>query len=179
MDDCLETNFTQIKMCDQANEGNTSNIEYYEDYNTYVNKMKEKRQRVIEDFVNDQRFDPKEKTIKILEVEYAYLEKQQQALFYSNEEMFKYGPNDVEMIECRAENLKFIEKNYKRMKEIKNDLLKLDGEENYIVKKNIYEQIKFEDKIDIDIDVDIENECNLEDGDKNINKNEIINEIDL
>lgn len=151
-------------------------IEYFENYKTYQESMKERRMKVLED---KGEMDSKEKIIKILELEYEDLEKQQRALFYSNEEMLLSDPNDLELIECRAENMKFIDKNFQRMKEIKEELINLEPQ-HFIKDKDIMTVEKFdkkeevsenENKISIDANIQIKAYDNVED--------DIIKEIDL
>lgn len=64
--------------------------------------------------------------IRILELEFYTLEKQQIALFYSNEEMANFDIEDKIIVEARSENMRFIEKNLERMKQIKAHVLNLD-----------------------------------------------------
>lgn len=63
----------------------------------------------------------------ILENEFYFLEQDQKAIITSNEEMLKYSNFDDEDInECRSENMRLIFKNFVRMKEIKQQILKID-----------------------------------------------------
>jgi hypothetical protein len=96
------------------------------------------REEAIDAFVNNTELDSKEKIVKLLEIEYDFLEKQQSAMFYSNEEMLKFDPSDIDIIEARSENVKIMCKNMERMMKIKNDLLGLDRE-HYIAGKDLYE----------------------------------------
>jgi hypothetical protein len=110
-----------------------------DDYNDNMeNEDRELSDGYLNEFIESKEFDSKEKIIKLLEIEYDYLEKQQVALFYSNEEMLKYDTNDIAIIEARSENVKIIGKNIERMKKIRNDILNLD-KEHYIAGKNIYD----------------------------------------
>jgi predicted metal-dependent hydrolase len=57
--------------------------------------------------------------------------------------MLQCDPNDIEVIECRAENLKFIQNNLKRMKEIIEELINLDKQHEF-KDKDVYIIEKFE-----------------------------------
>jgi hypothetical protein len=115
---------------DNNDENNIDNIEDIED-DIYL-----KSKETIHEFMNDKDYEDKEKIIKILEIEYDLLEKQQSALFYSNEELANY--DDYDAIESRAENMKYIHKNITRMKQIKQNLLNLDND-HYINGKDIFD----------------------------------------
>ena len=141
------------------------NVEYqfYENYADYIKKTNEDRQRMIDDFINDDSLNSKQKIITVLEMEYNYLEMQQKALFYSNEEMLNCDINDTDVIESRAINMTFMEKNNKRMKEIKQELLNLDGDTNHIYRKDLFSYVNVSD---------------YSEDKRNINQ-DIIQEIDL
>jgi hypothetical protein len=125
-------------------------------------------EKSIDKFINNDDIDSRYKIIKMLEIEYDYIEKQQMAMFYSNEEMLKYDPNDIDLIDARAENIKLIEKNIIRMHKIKSDILELDRD-HYIINKNIF---SFETKLNLFSN----NFDNVEINTDNIN---IIHEINL
>lgn len=120
-----------------------TNIQYYDNFSTYQESIREKKINLLDSKYERKSVDSKEKIIKLLELEYEDLEKEQSLLHYSNEEMLMCDPNDYEIIECRAENLKFIQNNLKRMKHIKEELLNLEKEHPYI-SKDIFKIEKFE-----------------------------------
>lgn len=173
---------------DEYENGNENLSSYYD----YEQKLKDKRDENINTFVQDKTMDSKEKIIKVLELEYDYLEKQQMAIFYSNEEMLKFDPNDSDLIEARAENMKFIDKNIKRMKQIQKELLSLD-KDHYIMGKNLFSCFGVVDKkIDNDNNDNIMEDYTMEQDNRmirdlddkiNINKEEgediILTHIDL
>jgi len=127
---------------------NKNKIEFFENYENYKEHIKEQRNNKIE--LLDNNLDSKQKIIKLLELEYEDLEKQQSILIYSNDQMLNFDPNDIEVIECRAENLKFIQKNIERMKEIKKEIVDLDKNHPY-VNKDVYNIEKFNDEINTNI----------------------------
>jgi hypothetical protein len=120
-----------------------TNIQYYDNFSTYQESIREKKINLLESTNERKSVDSKEKIIKLLELEYEDLEKEQSLLHYSNEEMLMCDPNDYEIIECRSENLKLIQNNLKRMKHIKEELLNLEKEHPY-VSKDIFKIEKFE-----------------------------------
>jgi hypothetical protein len=145
----LEYYYNNIIKYDLINRYNYKNIkadkscityEYYENHSSYEISMREKRAKNV---YSSSQLDSKEKIIKILELEYEDLERQQSALIYSNEEMFNPGAEDLELIECRAENMKFIEKNIKRMKEVRKQILEL-SKDHIIKNKDIFDIYAFE-----------------------------------
>ncbi len=150
-------------------------IEYFENYTTYQEAMAEKRLKLFESFPENKNKDSKSKIIKLLELEYDDLEKQLAALIYSNEEMLNIDASDLELIECRAVNIKFIEKNIKRLKEIKEEILNLD-KDNKI--KNKDESLVFNlddyeyNKADLNqiTNINLNNEYDLIDKDEDIIK---------
>jgi hypothetical protein len=129
----------------------------------------------IESFINSNQYDSKEKIIKLLEIEYTELEQQQMAMYFSNEEMLNYDPNDLDIIEARAENIKIMEKNIQRMQKIKEDLLKLDRD-HYINGKNVFDCFNFKPEKNDTIENKIDNEGDKMDVD---DEEKIITEIDL
>jgi hypothetical protein len=110
---------------------------YYENYKTYQEAMIERREAVIQSMENQEHIDSKVKIVKLLELEFEDLEKQQSALVYSNEVMFQSDPNDLDIIESRAENMKYIKLNFERMKQIYDEISKLDSN-NQILWKSIF-----------------------------------------
>jgi len=99
----------------------------YLDFEEYKQKYLENKKLRIENYLNDNKISDKEKIINFLESEFYFLEEQQKAIFYSNEEMNKYCTIDDEDInECKAENMKIIFKNFERMKIIQDDIIALD-----------------------------------------------------
>lgn len=114
------------------------NDEFNQDIKPNLISKKEQVKDFIENPENDDyNLNQKERILTLLAIEYDYLEKQQNALFYSNEEMEKYSLSDKDIIECRAENLKIIEKNLVRMKQIRQDIIALD-KDHYILNKEVF-----------------------------------------
>jgi hypothetical protein len=142
---CMIDNCTTQESNNKISKKKDSNtkIEYFENFSAYQQSIREKKINLLDSTYEHKSVDSKEKIIKLLELEYEDLERQQSLLHYSNEEMLICDPNDVEIIECRAENLKFIQNNLKRMKEIKEELLNLEKEHPY-VSKDIFKIEKFE-----------------------------------
>jgi hypothetical protein len=142
---CMIDNCTTQESNHKISKKKDSNtkIEYFENFSAYQQSIREKKINLLDSTYEHKSVDSKEKIIKLLELEYEDLERQQSLLHYSNEEMLICDPNDVEIIECRAENLKFIQNNLKRMKEIKEELLNLEKEHPY-VSKDIFKIEKFE-----------------------------------
>jgi hypothetical protein len=110
---------------------------YYENYPSYQEAITLRREAILESMENQEQVESKVKIVKLLEMEFEDLEKQQNALVYSNEEMFKCDPNDLELIECRAENMKYIKLNFERMKQIYEEISKLDRN-NKLLGKSIF-----------------------------------------
>lgn len=132
------------------NNNNQNNIEnqesnnetLYLDFEEYKQKYLENRKNTIDNYINDNKIGDKEKIIKFLESEFFFLEEQQKAIYYSNQEMMKYCTEDDEDInECRAENMKIIFKNFERMKKIKSDIIGLD-KNHYLKDKELLEIFK-------------------------------------
>jgi hypothetical protein len=119
--------------------------------------------------INDTTLDSKQKIIKSLEIEYEYLEKQQAALLYSNDEMLKFDPNDYELIESRVENLKFMGKNMRRMKQIKDKLIQLDRDNRILIN----------DDLKIDEEIIMRDSKNKNNSNINYNTDNIIKEIEI
>jgi hypothetical protein len=143
---------------DDSNIDNIDNID---------NDLYLKSKETVHEFMNDKDYEDKEKIIKMLEIEYDLLEKQQSALFYSNEELANYD-DDYDAIESRAENMKYINKNITRMEQIKQNLLSLDND-HYINGKDIYDCFdkKYFPKKYIECE---ENENNIYINEEDINK---------
>lgn len=120
----------------KKNENLNNEENLFIDFEEYKHKYLENRKAKIESFIYDEKISDKEKIIKFLESELYFLEEQQKAIFYSNEEMMKYSTDDDKDIqEYRAENMKLMFKNFERMKKIKDDILGLD-KTHYIKDKN-------------------------------------------
>jgi len=108
------------------NQDYADNSTLFLDFNEYKFKHLEKK-NLLDCYINDNKISDKEKIIHFLESEFYFLEEQQKAIFYSNEEMKKYSTEDDEEInECRSENMKILFKNLERMKKIKSEILDLD-----------------------------------------------------
>ena len=144
-------------------------IEYFDNLETYEESIRQKRLKLFDSMPEKKSSDSKVKILKILELEYEDLDKQQKALIYSNEEMLNSDPNDIDIIEYRAENMKFIQKNIIRMKEIKDEILNLD--KNHQIKEKAVLEINDFDKLNLK---------NIEDinGRKSI-EYDIVKEIEL
>ena len=118
---------------------------------------------------DDKSIDNKSKIIFILEIEYNHLEITQNNIIKSNEEMLKYLPDDEISKESIEINIKFFNKNIKRMIEIKEKISLLTNSKHEICNKTL-PSLQNNNKNNILIN---ENEKN-----SNI-KNDIINEIEL
>ena len=135
----------EIKI-EQSSSNSYEEIEnLFVDFEEYKNKYLEIKKNKIENFINNKDINDKDKIIQFLESEFYFLEEQQKAIYYSNEEMNKYYDNDKEIAESRAENVKILFKNFERMKKIKEDLLGLD-KYHYMKDKNILSNFKFEEE---------------------------------
>jgi hypothetical protein len=191
---------------DKSNSDEEDNNEtLFLDFEEYKQKYLENRKNTIDSFINDNKINDKEKIVKFLESEFIFLEEQQKAIFYSNQEMMKYcGEDDEDINECRSENMKIIFKNLTRMKKIQSDIIGLDRN-HFLKDKDLFESFKnliYEEKDYKDpnknhlivefIDRSAENNssCKASEFEKNFNNfftenisknkdNEIISEIDL
>lgn len=169
------------------------------DYEEYKQKTLENKKLIIDKFINNDKINDKVKIIKFLESEFDFLEGQQKAIFYSNEEMEKYSSEyDNDIQECRAENMKIIFKNLERMKKIQSEILDLDRNHcikdrdmfSYVNKKEEVDYkdpnknpliLEFIDRSTYD-NIDVNKECAIESIEKvdDIDeKEEILKEIDL
>jgi hypothetical protein len=86
---------------------------------------------------DDKSIDNKSKIIFILEIEYNHLEITQYNIIKSNEEMLKYLPDDEISKESREINIKFFNKNIKRMIEIKEKISLLTSSKHEICNKTL------------------------------------------
>ena len=86
---------------------------------------------------DDKSIDNKSKIIFILEIEYNHLEITQYNIIKSNEEMLKYLPDDEISKESREINIKFFNKNLKRMIEIKEKISLLTSSKHEICNKTL------------------------------------------
>ncbi len=136
------------------------------DFEDYKEKNLENKRLIIESYINDKKINDKIKIIKFLESEFDFLEEQQKAIFYSNEEMEKYSSiEDKDIQECRAENIKIIFKNLERMKKIQEEIKNLDRN-HYIKDKDLFSYVnKNEEKEKVEIET--ENEVDDKDPKKN------------
>jgi hypothetical protein len=86
---------------------------------------------------DDKSIDNKSKILFILEIEYNHLEITQYNIIKSNEEMLKYLPDDEISKESREINIKFFNKNLKRMIEIKEKISLLTSSKHEICNKTL------------------------------------------
>ena len=86
---------------------------------------------------DDKSIDNKSKILFILEIEYNHLEITQNNIIKSNEEMLKYLPDDEISKESREINIKFFNKNLKRMIEIKEKISLLTSSKHEICNKTL------------------------------------------
>ena len=86
---------------------------------------------------DDKNIDNKSKIIFILEIEYNHLEITQYNIIKSNEEMLKHLPDDEISKESREINIKFFNKNLKRMIEIKEKISLLTSSKHEICNKTL------------------------------------------
>lgn len=120
------------------NEEHANNETLFMDFEEYKLKFLENKKIALDNYINDSKISDKEKIIKFLESEFYFLEEQQKAIHYSNEEMKKYcTEEDEEINECRAENMKILFKNFERMKKIKSEILALDRS-HYLKDKDLF-----------------------------------------
>ena len=139
-------------------------------YEEYKYLLECKREKEINDLVENKNLNFQEKIIINFERELNELKLEQKNLLFSNEEMLRLYPNDKISIESREININIYNKNEQRIKEIeeklsalkKNSVQKTDNcinkiEEPKDMSKN---QIKIENKKDND-------------------KNDIIQELEL
>ena len=118
---------------------------------------------------DDKSIDNKSKIIFILEIEYNHLEITQNNIIKSNEEMLKYLPDDEISKESIEINIKFFNKNIKRMIEIKEKISLLTNSKHEICNKTL-PSLQNNNK----------NNILINEKEKNSNiKNDIINEIEL
>ena len=89
----------EIKI-EQSSSNSYEEIEnLFVDFEEYKNKYLEIKKNKIENFINNKDINDKDKIIQFLESEFYFLEEQQKAIYYSNEEMNKYYDNDKEIAE--------------------------------------------------------------------------------
>ena len=144
----------------------------YEKYKLLIELRKEKE---LNDLVQNKNLSIQEKMIINLENEYVQLKIEQSNILYSNEEILKLYPNDKDFIESREINLDIYNKNEIRIKEIKQ---KIDDLKLNLKEENENKEIK--DKKNIERkNNEIKNE-NFNNKKINNKKNEeIIEELEL
>ncbi len=148
----------------------------------YEEALRERRSVILNSTKNSN-YDSKTQIIKLLELEYEDLEKQHSALMYSNDEMLKVNPSDSDLIECREENIKYIQAGLKRMKEIIEEVLDLDRDNRLKDKQPGVVVDSMDNKYDTNSENNVESNTNNENNIMNSkdykNTNEIIDEIEL
>ena len=139
-------------------------------YEEYKYLLECKREKEINDLVENKNLNFQEKIIINFERELNELKLEQKNLLFSNEEMLRLYPNDKISIESREININIYNKNEQRIKEIEE---KLSALKKNSVQKTDNSINKIEEPKDIS-----KNEIKIENN-KNKDKNDIIQELEL
>ena len=91
-------------------------------YETYKFFLESKKEKEMDELVENKNLTIQEKILINLERELSQLNLDQKNIIFSNNEMLKLYPNDKDVIESRAINLDIYRKNEKRIQEIKDIL---------------------------------------------------------
>ena len=116
---------------DDDNNNNEKKSEEEISYEKYKLLLELKKEKQLNDLIQNKNLSIQEKMIINLENEYIQLKLENSNILYSNEEMLRLYPNDKDAIESREINLDIYNKNEKRIIEIKQkiDDLKLNQRE--------------------------------------------------
>ena len=116
---------------DDDNNNNEKKSEEEISYEKYKLLLELKKEKQLNDLIQNKNLSIQEKMIINLENEYIQLKLENSNILYSNEEMLRLYPNDKDVIESREINLDIYNKNEKRIIEIKQkiDDLKLNQRE--------------------------------------------------
>ena len=139
-------------------------------YEEYKYLLECKREKEINDLVENKNLNFQEKIIINFERELNELKLEQKNLLFSNEEMLRLYPNDKISIESREININIYNKNEQRIKEIEE---KLSALKKNSVQKTDNSINKIEEPKDMS-----KNEIKIENK-KDNDKNDIIQELEL
>ena len=140
---------------DDDNNNNENKTEEEISYEKYKLLLELKKEKELNDLIQNKNLSIQEKMIINLENEYIQLKLENSNILYSNEEMLRLYPNDKDVIESREINLDIYNKNEKRIIEIKQKIddlkLNLREENEHQIPKDKDEDKKFNEEKNKDI----------------------------